>query len=390
MMTDQTPVQVAAEGDENEISWFDLLQVGVDNLRLLVLGPLLIGFIALGVSFFITPTFTATTTFLPPQQQQSAAAAMMQSLGALGGLGATAGLRSQVDQYIALAGSRSVEDALVDRFELVKRYDASLKHDARMALERLTTMSAGRDGLIKIEFQDHDPKFAADVANGYVDELSKLMGRLALTEAQQRRSFFEGQLSKAKEGLTKAELALKLTGIGESAVKAIPQLAVSNVATLMAQVAAKEVQLSGMRSYLNETAPDFKRAQSELAALREQLSRAEKDTAGADGSDYVTKYRDFKYYETLYELMAKQYEIARIDESREGAVIQVVDQAVPPERKSKPKKALIAMIAALATGILLLLFVFLRQMLRHGSKNPETAQKIGELRGSFLRAIRRN
>ena len=156
----------------------------------------------------------------------------------------------------------------------------------------------------------------------------------------------------------------------------------------MAQVVAKEVQLGAMRNYLTESAPDFKRTQSELAALRAQLGSAEKDTAGtSSGGDYVTKYREFKYYETLFGLMTKQYEIARIDESREGAVIQVVDKALPPERKSKPKKALIVVIATLATGLLLLLFVFARHALLNARHDPETAQKLDWVCASLRRAL---
>jgi tyrosine-protein kinase Etk/Wzc len=85
--------------------------------------------------------------------------------------------------------------------------------------------------------------------------------------------------------------------------------------------------------------------------------------------------------------MTKQYEIARIDESREGAVIQVVDKALPPERKSKPKKAQIAVIAALATGFLLLLFVFARHALLNARHDPETAKKLDGMGASLRRAL---
>jgi tyrosine-protein kinase Etk/Wzc len=388
-MTDQTTTLAAEQEVSDEINLLDLLQVVADNLRLLILGPLAVGFIALGVSFLITPTFSATTTFLQPQQQQSSAVAILQTMGALSGVaGGATGFKNLADQYMALAGSRTVEDAIVDRFELLKRYDKNLRQDAREFLEKVTEISSGKDGLIKIEVSDEDPNFAANLANAYVEELSKLMGRMAVTEAQQRRAFFEAQLIKVKEGLSKAEIALKATGISESAIKVNPETAVESIANLMAQVAAKEVQLNAMRNYLTEIAPDFKRAQSELAALRQQLANAEKDTAGSGGGgDYVSKYRDFKFYEILFELTAKQYEIARIDESRERGVIQVVDIAIPPERKSNPKKAKITIAATLATSIVLLFFVFVRQALRHAQKNPDTAQKLGFLLLTLRRAL---
>ena len=382
---------VGPEAEDDEISLLDLLQVVADNLRLLILGPLAAGLLALGISFAIAPTFTATTKFMPPQQQQSAAASMLQSLGALGGLaGAATGLKNPADQYVAFMKSRTVQDALVERFKLMDRYESKYKDSARKALDGNVLIASGKDGLITIDASDKDPTFAAQLANAYVEELGHLLNRLAVTEAQQRRLFFEKQLAQAKDKLIKAEQALKGSGVNESVLKSTGA-AVTAVAQLRAQIAAQEVKLASMRGYLTESAPDFKQAQTELAAMRSQLSRAEKDepTSGGD-NDYISKFREFKYNETLFELFAKQYEIARIDESREGAVIQVVDAAVPPELKSKPKKALIAMLTTLATGFALLLFVFTRQALRGAAQTPETAVKIGNLRRAWSNALGRD
>ena len=377
--------------EDDEISLLDLLQVITDNLRLLIAGPVLAGLAALGIGFLITPTFTATTTFLPPQQQQSAAAAMLQSLGALGGIaGAASGIKNPADQYVAFIQSASVENALIDRFELQKRYEQERRDLTQKELEKRTKVSSGKDGLIRVSVEDDEPKFAAELANAYVEELGKLLSRLAVTEAQQRRAFFETKLKEAKESLTRAQQALAGTGVAEGVVRMNPEAAVGQVAALMARVAAKEVELGAMRNYLTPDSPDFKRAQSELSALRAQLSKAEQNSAAGSGKDdYVNKFRDFKYYETLFELMAKQYEIARIDEAREGAVIQVVDRAQPPEWKTKPKKAQIALITTLAAGVLLLLWVFVRAALANAARDGESAQKLAQIRAGFRRALGR-
>lgn len=375
--------------DEDEISLLDLLQVVVDNLRLLILAPLAAGLLALGISFAIAPTYTASVKFLPPQQQQSAAASMLASLGALGGLaGAASGLKNPADQYLAFLKSRSIQDALIDRFELMQRYEAKLRDDARLDLQKLARASAGKDGLISLEVDDKDPKFAADLANAHVEELHKLLSRLAVTEAQQRRVFFEKQLEASRDKLTRAEQALKASGVNASSLKATPQAAVEGVARLKAGVTAQEVKIASMRGYLSESAPDFKQALTELSALRAQLSRLEKEEpATQGGGDYVSKFRDFKYHETLFELFAKQYELARVDESREGALIQVLDAAQAPERKAKPKKALIAVITTLATGFALLLFVFLRQAWANAQRDGESAQKVQKLKAAWRRAL---
>ena len=386
-MTDTSHIPEQAE---DEISLLDLLQTIVDNLRLLILGPLVVGLVALGISFAVPPTFTATVKFLPPQQQQSAAASMLASLGGLGGLaGAAAGIKNPADQYLAFMKSNSVQDALIERFKLGERYATQFKTDTRAVLTGSTRAVSGKDGLISIEIDDKDPQFAADLANAHVQELQQLLARLAVTEAQQRRAFFEKQLSLVQAKMIAAEQALRATGVNSSVLKSNPTSAVAAVAALKAQVTAQEVKVGAMRGYLADTAPDFKQALNELSNLRAQLAKQEKDepASAAGQGDYVAKYREFKYQETLFDLFAKQFELAKIDESREGAVIQVLDAAQPPEKKAKPKKALIAIIATLAAGFALLLFVFIRQALRNANKDPESAQKLAALKTSWQKAF---
>jgi tyrosine-protein kinase Etk/Wzc len=378
--------------DEDEISLLDLLQTIVDNLRLLVLGPLAIGVAALGISYLITPTYTAKTQFLPPQHQQSAAASMLASLGSLGGLaGAVGGIKNPADQFLAYMKSVTVQDALIDRFKLQERYEVKTKTDARVALTGSVRAASGKDGLISVEVDDKDPKFAAELANAHVEELGKLLGKLATTEAQQRRLFFEKQLTLAKDKLIQSEIELKATGVSGSVLKSNPASAVAAVAGLQAGVTTQEVKLGAMRGYLAETAPEFKQALNELANLKAQLAKQEKDTPANNNftaqGDYVSKYREFKYNETLFELFAKQFEIAKVDESREGAVIQILDAAQSPERKSKPKKALIAIISTLSAVFALLIFVFIRQALRNAGKDQESAKKLDHLKASWQKAL---
>ena len=378
--------------DEDEISLLDLLQTVADNLRLLVLGPLAVGVVALGISFAVPPTFTAKATFLPPQQQQSSAAALLQSLGSLGGLAgaAGAGLKNPSDQFIAFLKSQTVMDAMVERFKLQERYEAKLRADVRLALQGATRVAAGKDGLIAVEVDDKDPAFAAELANGYVQELQRFIGQLALTEAQNRRMFFERKIQEAKTELVEADRALRSTGVSADTLKSSPAAAVESVARLKAGITAQEVKIGAMRGYLNDSAPEMRQALVELATLRSQLAKAEKDEPAQSGKwqdSYVERYRDYKYKETLYDLFTRQYELARVDEAREGAVIQVVDVAQVPERKSKPKKAMIAIVATLAAGFALLLFVFIRQALRNAEQGGETAEKLARLRGSLRQAL---
>jgi uncharacterized protein involved in exopolysaccharide biosynthesis len=389
MQNPQENTPLPEDDEEDDISLLDLLQVVVDNLRLLILGPLVVGLAALGFTYTIAPTFTATTRFMPPQQQASGAASLLAGLGALGGLaGAASGLKNPADQYVAFIKSDTVGNALIERFKLVERYEADFKVDARKTLGEKIRISSGKDGLITVQVDDKEPAFAATLANAHVEELGKLLNRLAVTEAQQRRAFFEKQLTSAKDNLVKAEIALKASGVNSSALKATPAAAVEGLARLKASITAQEIKLASMRGYLSESAPDFKQAQTELAAMQSQMARAEKAEPATQGdADYVARYRDYKYYETLFELFAKQFELAKVDEAREGAVIQVVDPAEPPERSSKPKKSQLTILITVLTLFGLLLFISIRKAFQHASKAPQAIKKWSKIRISLRRVL---
>jgi uncharacterized protein involved in exopolysaccharide biosynthesis len=377
--------------DDDGISLLELAALLAENLKFLVGGALLAGVVALGITYLIKPTFTARTTFLPPQQQQSVAASALASLGALAGLaGGVANVKSPADQYVALMQSNTVADQLIDQFDLMSIYEKKFRTDARQQLARNVRISVGRkDGLITVEVDDFDPRRAADLANRHVDELRRLTDRLALTEAQQRRLFFEGQLHQTRDRLTQAQQALQQSGFNAGALKAEPKAAAEGYAKLKAEATAAEVRLQVLRRNLADDTPEVEQQRATVAALRAQLARAEEATEGQGGPDYVGKYREFKYQETLFDLFAKQYELARVDESREGALIQVVDKATPPERKSKPKRAATAMVTTLLTGAAIAAFLLMRHSWRRSAAEPGNAEHIARVRQAFGRRVKR-
>lgn len=326
-----------------------LAQPLFQNWKRLLAVAILAGGIGYGASYLVTPTFTSTTTFLPPQQQQSAAASALASLGALTGLGAS-GVKSPAEQYVALMQSVTVADRLIDRFKLLAVYEVKYRQDARKTLEKKSQISVGKkDGLITVSVDDHDPQRAAAMANQYVEELRYMTSQLAVSEAQQRRVFFEKQMQDTKARLVSAQLALQDSGFSLGALKTEPKSAADDYARLRAEVSAAEVRLQALRNSLADGAPEVRQQSVVLGSLRSKLAELERNEAPENkGADYVSKYREFKYQETLFDLMAKQYEMARVDESREGALIQVVDMAKPAERKSKPSRALFTAGAALA------------------------------------------
>ncbi len=361
--------------DKDELTLRELLHPLLDRWKLMLAAPVLAGALGLAASYLITPVFSSTTTFLPPQQQQSSAASALASLGSLAGLASgAAGIKSPAEQYVSLMQSVTVADRLIDKFNLLTVYDEKFRQDARKELTKRSQFSVGKkDGLITVSVEDASPQQAAAMANQYVEELRRMTQVLAVSEAQQRRVFFEKQLQEAKARLSTAQTALQDSGFSAGALKAEPKSAAESYAKLRAELTSAEIRLQTLHSNLAEGAPEVRQLTTTVQALRGRLTEQERSEVQADsksvGTGYVSKYREFKYQETLFELMAKQYELARVDESREGALIQVVDVAKPAERKTRPKRIFLALESALGGGLLFALLLIIRGTLNNQARN---------------------
>jgi uncharacterized protein involved in exopolysaccharide biosynthesis len=218
------------------------------------------------------------------------------------------------------------------------------------------------------------------MANRYVEQLRRVTSQLALTEAQQRRAFFQEQLSAARENLTKAQLLLQSSGFDPGALKAEPKAAADRYARLRAEVTAAEVRLHTLRQRLADTTLEVQQQLSLVAALRTELTKLESSVDVRDGAGYISKYREFKYQETLYELFAKQFEIARLDESREGALTQVVDVARPAEKKSKPRRAVTAVVTTVIAFLLAIALLVIGELMRRSQTGPGATQRWSRIR----------
>ena len=381
------PANGPVDAPSNEVDasgGMDMLIALAERWRLLAIGPLVIGVLVLGITYLITPVFTARTAFLPPQQQSTATSALA-SLGGLSSLVGGAAQRTPADQYVALAQSTTVADRIIDTFELVKVYDKDLRVDARKELARNTRVVAGkRDGIIVLEVDDESPVRAAEMANRYVEELRLMTNRLALTEAQQRRMFFEGHLQRTRDRLAQAQLLLQASGFNQDSLKAEPKAAAEGYARLKAEVTTAQARLDALRKALTDTAPEVQQAEAAIAVLKSQLGRIEATAGQGDSADYVGKYREFKYQEALFEQFSRQYELARVDESREGQ-LQVIDMAQPPEKKSWPRRALLALAGTVSGFVVLLSYVLGSHRWRQTARLPGGALQVERLRAALGR-----
>ena len=367
-----------AQAEDDEISLIDLAIALGEEKKTLFMVPAITTTLAIVVSLMMTPIFTAKTVMMPPQQQQSGAASALASLGALAGLaGGAAGVKSPDDQYIAFLQSETLQNAVINKLALKERYKSNTLFETRDELKKnVKIVSDKKSGLITIEADDKDPEFAAKLANMHVEELRSLMGRLAVTDAQQRRVFFEQAIAKTQSELAEAEAnfrtAKEKSGMQVTAV--IAETAVRAGAEMRGQIAAKEVQISAMSNFATPQNPDVQRLAGELSALRMQLGKLEQGSGGDQKSSplqqlAVKSYRDIKAREAMMGVLVAQYESARVDEAKEGPLIQQVDMAVAPERKSKPKRAIIVLVSAFAGLFLGVLIAFVRRALRNAAQS---------------------
>jgi len=320
MSENQIAIQPATP-DDDEINLLDLLIVLAKYKKMIISMTFAAALLAIGISLLMTNIYTGTTKILPPQQSQSAAGAMLSQLGGLAGMaGGSLGIKNPNYLYVAILKSRNIMERVVRRLDLQKVYEQETLNGAMSTLGGSTVITSGKDGVITVEVSDKDPQLAANMANAFVEELDKLLQTYSLTDASQKRTFFDQQLRQAKNKLTDAELVL--------------------------------------------------------------------DKTPNTSLEYLDALRNLKYQEALWEILARQFEMAKLDEAKDFPLIQVLDKATPPEKKSKPKRSLIVILATLVAGFLAVIWAFIKEALVRSNDDPEQAMRLSELR-ELLRWKRR-
>jgi uncharacterized protein involved in exopolysaccharide biosynthesis len=376
----------------------DFLMIFLKRRRFITALLFLCGGSAVLYSFYAPPIYKAECCILPSSQERSSTSAILSQLS--GGLVLSEGL-STGELLIGVLRTRTVVDKIIDQFDLMTSHGEKyrVKMRKRVTSDILHATEDTRSGIVTVAVLDEDPERAAQVANAFVEELKNVMQSLVIGEAAQRRLFFEQQLVQVRKNLDSAEDELSKYQEKSGLVAMDPQVEamVSSIAALRAQVAAKEVEISSLRTYARRNHPQLKRAESEFTALQgelEKLEREQKPLNGATqiaslreapqlGMEYQRRIRDVKYATTMYEMMFKQFETAKIDESRETMIVQVLDPAVPPDYKFKPGRALIVVFATLLGLCLGMLLALLMEYIDAMKNDPDQAQAIKEIRAIF-------
>jgi tyrosine-protein kinase Etk/Wzc len=403
-MQDNKNIEITAEKEANILHY---LVVILKRKKMIAGITIACAVITAIISLIMSPIYQAVTEILPPQQSGSGIySQVLNQLGsspalksnASGLISSTLGLNSQNELYIDMLKSRTMYDYIIDKFGLMKLYKSDYIEEARERLEMSVAIESGKSSIISVSVKDKDPQKAADMANAFIEKLKDLTQTFAVTEASKRRLFFEEQLHKIKEDLIKSEEDLKglqeRTGALDMDEQA--KAVIESIADLRAQIAAKEVEIKVMKTFTEPKNPDLQKSEETLRGMKEQLQKLEtKNEASADplmstammpeiGTDYSRKLREIKYNEELFELLARQYEVARVDEARDAIVIQVLDKAEPPTRKVKPKRRLMVMEATFFGFFLSIFVVFFIEYFDNVSSDSKNRELLEVIRQHSL------
>jgi len=390
MLTQKMPEEQTIAGRDFEINLLDVAIVFAKYLKLLIALPVITGLIT-GILAFRSPNFyTADTTFLPPKQASSVSS-MVSSLSSLGNIsgmlgmgGGSGGLSGANEIYVAVLKSRYMQDAMIKRFKLFEVYHTKSKESARMALAEQTEIKTSKDGLISLQVSDTNPNRAALLANGYVEMLLEKNNDLALSEASQRRLFAEKEFLNAKDRLSDAEISLKKLQENTGLITVGSQ-----ITALQAMIKSTERKLAEMSVYSTPNNPDYIKTRQKLNNLQAEIGKAQQGSGYVSKApekvlDFMRKTRDLKYAEAIYQLALQQLTLAKVDESKAAASIQVVDRAVVPEQKAGPSRSRSVLVAAIAGFFGAIVIAFCIEAYQRVKQDTESASQLETIK-SYLR-----
>jgi tyrosine-protein kinase Etk/Wzc len=376
--------ETASDGDE--VSLIDVLTQLAYRKWLIAKVTAIAALAGVTISLVLPVRYTAATKIMPPQQTQSAGSMMMNQLTSTGGgslaalAGGGLGMKSPNDIYVGMLTSRPIADAIIQKFGLMQAYHAKNMTEARKILAGFTDVTSEKNGFIAVLVTDEDKKRVAEMANAYTDQLRVLTQTLAVTEASQRRLFYEEQLKQAKDALVAAELAFQHVQQQKGLVQldAQAKVMIEGISALRAQIAAKQVEAQVLRSYSTEQNPDLQLAEKQLSFLQAEEARMEQNNHAPGfgglglgnvptaGLEYLRAEHELVYRQALFDMLLKQYDVAKLDEAKEAAIIQVVEPAIIPDRKSSPKRGLLVVLFSIAgffAGCLLSLIIWQKTVL---------------------------
>ena len=349
------------------------------------------------INFFIVAIGSAIYSLTIPKQYQGQAVILPPTSGggtsmasfAAGGLGdMLTGMNfisTESGIYWAILNSRSLRQAVIDSFNLAEVYEFKNKYFIENVLRKLDNKVAinldEELGLIYVRVSDKSPQRAADMANFFVRELGRISKEIAVEKARRDRIFLKKRVNINYSDIAKAELAMREFSEKYNAVAIPEQLkaAISTAADIKAQLMSQQVQYQVYKKSLELDHPKIKEMQERIAGLEMKLSGF--NSASSEFGDgrglfpgfaqlphlqqkYAELYREVEVQNKLLDFLLPQYEAAKIKEARDSPNVQVLDHAIPPERKSAPKRSKIVIISSFFSLVITLMYTFIYEHFR--------------------------
>jgi len=382
--------------EEDEVNLLELLRVIVRRRMLIVKVCTVAVVFSVCYSLTLNDIYTATSRFLPPQKENPSAlfSSLLSQAGGLASIAGGGGLGGSTDLYIGILKSRSVADAVIKRLDLQKEFKNKTIEDTRMVVERVVKFKGSKEGIITVSADSRDPQKAAQLANTFVDELTRRSVKLLLVKASSERLFLEQRLLVVRQELKNAEDDLKAFQEKFKTIKVDTQAAaaIEGIARLKAEIVSQEVQLASLSNSRTGENSDVKALQAGISKLKSQLG-AMTGNGGPDNVipaagnvpslsvEYFRKVRELKIQEAVFEQLSKQYEVAKINESKDSSTLQILDEAVAPTKKSKPKRSLIVLLSTVMAFIGSIVIIFVQEYL--SKMSPEDTEIIREIKQSL-------
>ncbi len=377
--------------NNDEIDLIELLMPLLENINFIIKITIYAFILSALISLILPKIYISSTTLLPPQTQSSISSQILNQLGGLASGISLPGSKDMPELYKAFLQTNEVLDYVIEKNKLEEFYKEKDKENLRKILKNNLQVDIDRkSGIIKVSYLSKSPEMAFKTVSSFIEGLKKLNNKLAVTEASQRRLFYEEQLEKAKENLIEAEEDLKKFQLKTGSIKIDEEAkaAIEEVSIIRAQISAKEIQLKVMKSYVTPENPEYKTLVDEISALKEQLSKLQSKVPDDDesklstkkvsvyGIEYIRKIREFKFNEAMYELMLKQYESAKLDESRDASVIQTVENPEIPQKRYKPKRKIIVAVSTFTALFFAIIWIYLKIFIKNiKASNPVLKDK---------------
>lgn len=376
--------------------------------------------IAIIISLLIQKQYTATATVLPPNPEQEAMFGLMfgmsggitssmSSLAKLGGI--VPGVTTPSDLYAAIMKSSRIKNKLIEKYGLKNEFKAKTISDAQKALSELTKIEITPEGIISVSVTYKNKQLATDIANSYVEELDRFNTETAMTSGKKYRIFIEQRLKETEKDLATAEEELRSFQEKHKTVALDVEIesAIQTIAELKSQVLLLEVQKGALSSSSQLTNPYLSNISRELRELKKQLSKIEQGSSKQNKNgfgvgfsvpftelpevmlEYARLLRNLKVQEAVYELLTQQYEQAKIMELKDTPTVQFLDEAGVPEKKSRPKRALIVAFALVLSLCANVLIVFTMEYFIDVKKNAGKHKfviELGTLLSNDIRKLR--